>query len=420
MSLGDQSHFVLPIVGTSSLSSSTLIKDSPEIQFTARILAATMVDSTAPQKAPKRPHRKRPPRAPKPSPAVEPPASDSPMPQVQVQGHRQDQQRRTTHPESSLASNRMVGGRHFGGLLSSSLAEPQPRNIDRALDAAAPEFLPSRPMPTNRGRGKSHRYGNPRSPIQPFQKSIHKRRTTKSPALDLATRIHEDIVNGLYECPICTNELERSSKIWSCGTCWTVFHLSCIKKWSQNDASVQAEQLLQEELPLIKAWRCPGCNLPQDVRPNYYTCWYSPNNARIRVSFSAMPGHALPVPEADLGKHASVGLSNVTANVEKHLIVASTPAKRNAIHKKLAQSIALFPRMSLLGVPVAKHPSLSCSINRALPAKTQYPIAINSAVVSFPVVTTALRPAIQETASLALRSSRSPVDVDESPHLNPA
>lgn len=105
------------------------------------------------------------------------------------------------------------------------------------------------------------------------QKS-RRRKLSKSNAQDIATRIQEDIKNGQYECPICTNEVLRNSKVWSCQTCWTVFHLGCIKQWSSNaDSAVQQQP--NEESPAPRHWRCPGCNLPQDVRPSRYTCWCS-------------------------------------------------------------------------------------------------------------------------------------------------
>jgi transcriptional repressor NF-X1 len=87
------------------------------------------------------------------------------------------------------------------------------------------------------------------------------RRMSKSSAPDIATRTHEDISNGLYDCPICVSEVLRNSKIWSCKTCYTVFHLQCIKRWSsREDGSAQQ-------------WRCPGCNLPQGDTPSTYLCW---------------------------------------------------------------------------------------------------------------------------------------------------
>ena len=92
-------------------------------------------------------------------------------------------------------------------------------------------------------------------------------RFPKSTAPDIATRIQEDIEHGVYECPICTSEILRGSKIWSCHTCWTVFHLSCIKKWAGND---QKENETQGD---AKPWRCPGCNLPKETQPKAYSCW---------------------------------------------------------------------------------------------------------------------------------------------------
>lgn len=97
---------------------------------------------------------------------------------------------------------------------------------------------------------------------------------SKSQAPDIATRTHEDIANSLYECPICTSEVLRNSKIWSCKTCWTVFHMSCIKRWSKNEGSTQQRQQTESgDIPPPRQWRCPGCNLPKDDMPNLYTCW---------------------------------------------------------------------------------------------------------------------------------------------------
>ncbi|KAF2863546.1 hypothetical protein K470DRAFT_254841 [Piedraia hortae CBS 480.64] len=60
-------------------------------------------------------------------------------------------------------------------------------------------------------------------------------------------------------------EIARKSKVWACHDCWTVFHLSCIKKWSSNNDSTETSN--------GSRWRCPGCNLPQDVLPSAYLCW---------------------------------------------------------------------------------------------------------------------------------------------------
>ena len=96
----------------------------------------------------------------------------------------------------------------------------------------------------------------------------------KSTKPDIASRTHEDISNGLYECPICTSEILRSSKVWSCKTCWTVFHLACIATWAKNEGSTKTPHRdSDDQTPQSRQWRCPGCNLPKDALPSSYTCW---------------------------------------------------------------------------------------------------------------------------------------------------
>lgn len=147
---------------------------------------------------------------------------------------------------------------------------------DNSLRADVPAFVPGIPpsqlgphtesAQSTKGKGKARA----RAPPQPPKVM------TKSTADDLATRIHEDIAHNLYECPICCSELGRRSKIWSCELCWTVFHLSCVKKWSKNEgASAQrssGHEDGQENLT-PRAWRCPGCNLSHQNFPSNYSCW---------------------------------------------------------------------------------------------------------------------------------------------------
>ncbi|KAF2178645.1 hypothetical protein K469DRAFT_718189 [Zopfia rhizophila CBS 207.26] len=149
------------------------------------------------------------------------------------------------------------GRRQFGGLLTVDNENSASVGSHMSgLQAHAPEFHPSQPI-------------LPRNP-RPRPPREQKRRASKSSAPDIATRTHEDIDNGHYECAICTEELRRSSRAWSCRTCWTVFHLGCVKKWSTNEGSAAARQQAQDA---PRQWRCPGCNLPQDVFPKTFSCW---------------------------------------------------------------------------------------------------------------------------------------------------
>ena len=169
-----------------------------------------------------------------------------------------------------------VAGRQFGGRLTEN-AETSMQSFS-SLQGDAPAFVPRQQHQQRLKAPKSGRNGirGGRQSAQHPENNPRSRRASiaKSNAQDIATRTHEDITNGVYECPICTAEVERNSKVWSCHTCWTVFHLSCIKKWSTNEGSTLGQQQAQHgDLPPPRQWRCPGCNLPKDVLPSTYTCW---------------------------------------------------------------------------------------------------------------------------------------------------
>lgn len=175
-----------------------------------------------------------------------------------------------------------IGGRTFEGRLTrpeGDAEDAEDADNNEGLRADAPTFVPG--APTNgegpstprdhESKGKSKAKSNPPPPRPKV--------TTKSVAPDIATRIHEDILHNLYECPICTSELGRRSRVWSCGLCWTVFHLSCVKKWSKNEGSAAQDAVRRQqeestgETNTPRAWRCPGCNLAQEVFPSSYSCW---------------------------------------------------------------------------------------------------------------------------------------------------
>lgn len=125
------------------------------------------------------------------------------------------------------------------------------------LSADAPEFVPGQQVP-KRERPSGHKSA-PKAPV----------RKEKSNAPDLPTRIHEDISNGQYECVICTSEVLRNSRVWSCSICWTVVHLSCVRKWHTNQTKKPAQPGAQPSV----SWRCPGCNSSTTEEPSSYHCW---------------------------------------------------------------------------------------------------------------------------------------------------
>ncbi|PKX90776.1 putative NF-X1 finger transcription factor [Aspergillus novofumigatus IBT 16806] len=160
-------------------------------------------------------------------------------------GASQDSSRRRGRGrgEESKTVSGGLGGRSFEGRLSKperASDEDQPDDTgDLSLKADAPEFVPGAPTDSTTRKGKSKN-------VQPRPPKI----TTKSTAPDIATRIHEDIAHNLYECPICTSELGRRSRVWS-----------CVKKWSKNEGSAAqdaARRQAEGEPSAPRAWRCPG------------------------------------------------------------------------------------------------------------------------------------------------------------------
>lgn len=168
------------------------------------------------------------------------------------------------------AESRTVNGRSFGGQLtrtdtvtSDSTAGPG------RLQGDAAEFVPGQRHVQNASTSKKRKPPKPKT--QPIVPKPIVPKGPKSQATDIATRTHEDIDNGHYECAICTGEVLRSEKVWSCQTCWTVFHLQCVKSWSESAIKQQEDQARQgTQRP---QWRCPGCNLPKADLPTSYTCW---------------------------------------------------------------------------------------------------------------------------------------------------
>ncbi len=167
---------------------------------------------------------------------------------------------------------RTAGGRIFGGRLTR--LQPEAPTFVPASIAPLPQ---SSPQANDNSRQITGRKGKKAAtqPQAPTQTRGRRGSLARSTAPDIATRIHEDISHNVYECAICTNEVGRTSKVWSCRTCWTVFHIGCIKRWSKNEGSAVHRPAGQsdEETPVGKQWRCPGCNLPKDSSPSAYTCW---------------------------------------------------------------------------------------------------------------------------------------------------
>lgn len=162
----------------------------------------------------------------------------------------------STGQRTTIAASRAFGG-HLTG---ETRTEGQSDEVPTALNAGASVFVPGQPFAQSSTGATDN-----------LPRKVG-RRPSKSSAPDLPTRIHEDISNGQYECVICTNEVLRNSRIWSCSICWTVTHMSCVKKWFTNRTKPpdQEQQQQQQQQPV---WRCPGCNSTMNNEPGLYHCW---------------------------------------------------------------------------------------------------------------------------------------------------
>uniref|UniRef100_A0A1D1XXI3 NF-X1-type zinc finger protein NFXL1 n=1 Tax=Anthurium amnicola TaxID=1678845 RepID=A0A1D1XXI3_9ARAE len=92
----------------------------------------------------------------------------------------------------------------------------------------------------------------------------------------LVQEIQDKLAKGTVECMICYDMVRRSAPIWSCASCFSIFHLNCIKKWAKSPTSVDvsAAAAASEVGPGVN-WRCPGCQSVQATpsKDLQYTCF---------------------------------------------------------------------------------------------------------------------------------------------------
>ncbi|XP_070708642.1 transcriptional repressor NF-X1 [Pempheris klunzingeri] len=75
----------------------------------------------------------------------------------------------------------------------------------------------------------------------------------------------EQLSEEKYECMVCCDVIRLMAPVWSCQSCFHVFHLNCIKKWARSPAS-QADDSAE-------GWRCPACQNVALKQPTSYTCF---------------------------------------------------------------------------------------------------------------------------------------------------
>lgn len=124
------------------------------------------------------------------------------------------------------------------------------------------------------GRGHSGRPSNQRREKERGRVRIQNKEgrvLMESNLPQLVQEIQEKLVKGTVECMICYDMVGRNAAIWSCSSCYSIFHLHCIKKWARAPTSID----MSAEKNQGFNWRCPGCQSVQlmALKEIQYVCF---------------------------------------------------------------------------------------------------------------------------------------------------
>nr|CAH8854860.1 unnamed protein product [Trichobilharzia regenti] len=94
-----------------------------------------------------------------------------------------------------------------------------------------------------------------------------------APMLPTGTKFQDNLRNNLidglrnstYECMICISKIRIKDSVWSCATCYHIYHLSCIKSWAKS----QVNSAVSTPTP---CWHCPSCQT--DYETPFYLLFY--------------------------------------------------------------------------------------------------------------------------------------------------
>ncbi|XP_057980727.1 NF-X1-type zinc finger protein NFXL1 [Malania oleifera] len=130
-------------------------------------------------------------------------------------------------------------------------------------------------LPDGQHRGNSSQKGHMGKQSNPGGRREREKQDGKgfkhSNIPQLVQEIQEKLMKGTVECMICYDMVRRSAAIWSCSSCYSIFHLICIKKWARAPTSVD----LSAEKNQGFNWRCPGCQAVQltPLKEIQYVCF---------------------------------------------------------------------------------------------------------------------------------------------------
>lgn len=222
----------------------------------------------------------RPPDKHPPSEALSNPTSDSSNAATQNTSSRQQARHRSDGARGGRRTNGRGGRRPEN--TNSNLAvnavafEPQNRNTNSRrgrgrgrggsqlrslLTEEAPSSQSDTSQPRNRRDNRPRRGGRQQAVSSTAGPSNHE---------DVRTAITEELRSSSYECMICFDVVKPWNPVWSCGKCWAVFHLKCVKKWSKKSMDELTQAQRESE---GTHWRCPGCQNKKSDVPSEYRCF---------------------------------------------------------------------------------------------------------------------------------------------------
>uniref|UniRef100_A0A4W3I8K5 Nuclear transcription factor, X-box binding like 1 n=1 Tax=Callorhinchus milii TaxID=7868 RepID=A0A4W3I8K5_CALMI len=71
--------------------------------------------------------------------------------------------------------------------------------------------------------------------------------------------LNEAFQSGALTCLICIASVKRNQAIWSCSTCYCIFHLPCIQKWAKDSIFLVSSVLDDDFGKKDHPWPCPKC-----------------------------------------------------------------------------------------------------------------------------------------------------------------
>ncbi|TGZ59516.1 hypothetical protein CRM22_009016 [Opisthorchis felineus] len=102
-------------------------------------------------------------------------------------------------------------------------------------------------------------------------------RTMDDVDYNLREKLIHQLRHGQYQCLICISRVRQRDPIWSCSTCFHIYHLSCIKSWAEKCKATATSD--QSDVTSQACWRCPACQTKQVCdedgkdRPLEYICF---------------------------------------------------------------------------------------------------------------------------------------------------